>query len=527
MKKILFFIIISILTFAASGCKYNEETPLATTEDLEEEFISYNVEKILLSKGYQAIEPNIEILESNNNLKLLASLGLIESSGVEIDKITKVGKDVNIYIDRLLDRGKIQLSIPQIVIEINGLAAEKLEDLNFNIINKNYETIPLKFSKSQILGKIYSQFKIAPSTTPEVELTKSKDNIFWNISFQNIFDKESPKYPLINFAVKVDARTGDILDSDKDIISTFIDNGYLLDYIPNSYLLYKRQHIEGNNNEYENLWSYNIQTGERIKLYTSKDKIYSALFSPNNEYVSLIEIGGKKSDIYLIKNSDRTPYKITPTNYLQPKLIKWKDDNTLYFVNVSENKSTLLSYDIKENNSKVISGLNMVVEDFNLLDDKFVFAEADEDSLNKNIYLAESDMKLKKIGMGFKPTLFNDDNIIYLKHIDEEGKTLLNVYNINTKMNYNDLDHDIANYFKLDDKSIIFSEKNTCNSEYTLIKYNMIEKLITPIAKINNDKVFYDSNQEKGFLNLILPFEDSERSVIYSIDLKKLNVIND
>ncbi len=51
-----------------------------------------NWKLIVLSKGFQSTDPNVEILKKNNNLKLLASLGIVESSGVTIDKITKLDK---------------------------------------------------------------------------------------------------------------------------------------------------------------------------------------------------------------------------------------------------------------------------------------------------------------------------------------------------------------------------------------------------------------------------------------------------
>ena len=524
MKKILFLLITIILVFTTYGCNIAEKTPFSTTENYEEEPISYTIDKIILSKGFQSLEPGVEIIKKNSNLKLLASLGLVESSGIEIDKITKSGKEINIYIDRLLDMDNIQLAVPQIIIEIDDPIIKTLEDLNFNIISKNYDPIHLKFEKSQILNKIYSQFKIAPNTIPDVKLTKDKDDIFWNMYFQNIFDKENPKFPLVNFTVKVDAHTGEILSSTKDIISTSIDDGYLLDYIPNSYLLYKRQHIEKDNN-YESLWVYNIKTKERIKLYTSKDKIYSALFSPNNKYISLIEVGGNKTDLFIIPMSDKIAYKITPINYLQPRLMKWKDDTNLYFVNISENKSTLLVYNMEENSPKVIFDLSLIVEEFDISDDGFMFVEADEDSLNKNIYFTKDGMDLEEIDIGCKATFFDNNNIIYLKNVEKEDKNTLHIYDIKNKHENNNLDYNITNYFKLNKEDIMFIEKNTCNNDYTLNRYKIIENSITPIAKINSDKIFYDSNKKIGYINLIPPFDDNKSNIIYSIDLKKLNII--
>ena len=91
MKKVLFLLIISIFTSMAYGCTLTKEVPFSTAEDLKEESIGYKIDKIVLSKGFQTIEPNVEIVKKGKGLKLLASLGLMESSGVAIDKITKIG----------------------------------------------------------------------------------------------------------------------------------------------------------------------------------------------------------------------------------------------------------------------------------------------------------------------------------------------------------------------------------------------------------------------------------------------------
>ena len=526
MKKVLFLLIISVLTSASYGCDSAEKTPYSAIEDLEEESIGYKIDKIVLSKGFQSIEPNVEVVKKDNSLKLLASLGLVESSGVTIDKITKSGQEINIYIDRLLDKNEVQLAVPQILLEIEDPIIEKLEGLNFNIISQNYEPILLKFGKNQILNKIYAQFKIAPTTIPAVKLAKLRDKIFWNISFHSIFDKENSQSSLVNLTVKVNAHTGEILESKKDTISTYIDDGYLLDYIPNNSLLYKRQHIE-KDNEYESLWTYNIETRERSKLYTSKDKIDSALFSPNGKYVSLIEVDGTKADLYIIPRSDKTTYKITPINHLQPRLMKWKNDNTLCFVNIDDEKSILLSYDVEKNKSKVEFDLNKTIEDFDTSNNKFLFIASDENSLNKGIYLTEDGSALEEIDTGFKAKFFNDNNITYLKNMEKDDKNILHVYNLENKDKQENFDHNITNYFKLNEKDIVFVGKNTCNNSYTLSIYNLFENSIKPIANITGDKIFYDSDKAKGYIALTPPYDDDKKSAIYSIDLNRLNVIND
>ncbi|MCF6465458.1 DPP IV N-terminal domain-containing protein [Clostridium sp. Cult2] len=525
MKKILLNLIILALALIAFGCSFNEEKPFsAMEENVEEKSLSYKIEKIALSKGFQSTESNVEILKKAKNLKILANIGLVESSGVKVEKITKSGKTINIYIDRLLSQGEIQLAVPQIILEIQDPIDEKLEELKFNIVNQNYNPISIKFNKNQILDKIYTQFKIEPSSIPDVKLTKLSEQIFWHISFTNIFDKENTNSPLINLNVKVDALTGEVLDSAKDAISTYIDDGYLLDYIPNNYILYKRYQVE-NGIEFETLWTYNIETKQRGKLYTSKDKIQSAAFSPDNQYVSVIEIDENKSDLYIIPRQEKTAYKITPSTFLHPKLMKWKDDNTLYFVNIKDELSTILTYDLKENKSKVVFEIDKNIESFDVFNDKLIFAESGQDSLNNDIYFSENGIEPQKIGTGFKISFLDDQNILYLENIEEENKNILHLYNVNNASE-NRLDEDIANYLKLDKTNIVLIEKNTHNNDYTINKFNTEKKVLIPIAKINSSKIFYDSDNEKGYMNLCPPYKEDNLDIIYSVDLKKLNVAN-
>ncbi|CCQ95539.1 exported hypothetical protein [[Clostridium] ultunense Esp] len=526
MRKILFNLIILALTLIIIGCSYNGENPLPAMEkNMEEKPLSYKIEKIALSKGFQSTESNVEVLKKTKNLKLLANIGLIESSGIKVDKITKSGSTINIYIDRLLEQGEIQLAVPQVLLEIQEPIDENIEDLKFNIVNQNFEPIPLKFNKDQILDKIYTHFKIEPSSIPDVKLTKLKEQIVWHISFTNIFDKGNARSPLINLNVKVDALTGEILDSVKDAISTYIDDGYLLDYIPNSYLLYKQDHVE-NNIEYETLWTYNITNGQRGKLYTSKDKIQSAAFSPNGECISIIEVDENKSDLYIISKKEKTAYKITPNTFLNPKYMKWKNDNILYFMDLKDGLSTFLAYDLRENKSNVVFEIDKNIESFDILDNSLVFTESQQDSINKNIYFYEDEAEVKKIGEGFKVNFSDNHNIIYLENVEEENKNMLRVYNIEKNTFENKLGQDIANYFRLDKDNIIVIEKNTHNSDYTINKFNIKEEALTSIAKINSDKVFYDSSKERGYVNLCPPHKEGNLNIIYSIDLKKLDIAN-
>ena len=522
MKKILFLLIFVFLTSVLGGCEAVEKPPFMAMDKADEETLSFKIEKIILSKGFQTTDPSVEVLKKGSTLKILASLGIVEGSGINIDKITKSGNNINIYIDRLLDDSKVQLSVPQILIEIPELHLEKAEELNFNIINQNYEPIHLKFNKKEILNSIYSQFKISPNTTPNVILSKSHDNMFWNVSFQNIFDKENYKSPLINFNVKVNAHTGEILDSKKDNISNFIDEGQLLDYIPNNFILYKKQNTQ-KDHVYESLWIYNLETKEKTKIYTSKNKIQSALFNPEGTFISVLETNDNISDLYIIGKTDKIAYKITPADYINPNLIKWKDENNLYFVSVGENRSTLLSYDIVNNDYSPIRSVDFRVAEFDIAKDNFVFVQEEKDLNNKKIFVDTSKMGLKEIGMGYKAKFISSNELIYLKHEEKDDKNILEIYNIEDN-EHKDLDYNVSNYFILNENTLNIVEKNTCNNDFTLYRYNLEEKYELPIANINSDKIYYDQSNNKGYISLSPPSENNGGSIIYSVDLGKLPI---
>ncbi|GFN34330.1 TolB family protein [Tepidimicrobium xylanilyticum] len=532
MKKIFLIVVIFALALITLGCSSHiDKSYSGINNEIKEKSLNYMIEKITLSKGFQALDPSVEILDKTNNLKLLANIGLIESSGVRIDKITKTQNTINIFVSSLQEEGKTQLAVPKVVLELRDTIDEKIENLKFNIINQNYDLIPLKFNKDQILDKIYTDFKIEPNSIPEVTLGKLRNQIYWNIIFTNIFDKENRESPLINFNIKVDALTGTVLSSTKEPISTYIDNGILLDYIPNSYLLYKQSHAE-NNMDYEALWIYDLEKEEQNKLYSSKAKIQSAQFSPDGKWASIIEKVEDKTDLYLISIQEKIAYKINPDSYLHPKLMKWKDNKTLIFINMKNGYSNFLTYDLDKNEAKQIFKTDKNVDSFDIYGDMILFTEPRQDLTNKNIYIYDGGNKYSdgnksiKIGEGFKISFLNDEKIIYLKNLEVENKNIFYIFDLNENKFEYKIDKNIANYMKLSKDEFIIIEQNTHNKDYTLYKFNNLEKTITPYAKINNDKLFYDSAKEKGYISTHLPYDRDEMSIIYAVDLSKSDVVN-
>ena len=522
MKKIFFILAVGISILLLSSCTKNKNSSIEPASSIKEAAIGYKIEKIVLSRGYQSIEPKVEIINKNDSKEILASLGLIECSGVTIDKITKVDNEIKIYTNRLLDNDKVQLVVPQLIFSLEDSDILKSSDVRFKIINQNYKPINLKFNRSQILNNIYSNFKISQSTIPNVNLIKSNDTYIWDINFNNIFDRDSLKLPLMNFTVQADANTGEILSSNKDIVSTYIDDGEILDYISDKYLLYKRE--EKKDDEiYNNLYVYNINTEQKEKIYTTNNIIRLAKFSPDSGNISLIENDDNITNIYLVNLKDKIIKKITPHGYNHTWSIKWKDKENLYFINNDTNeKSTLFDYNLSTNEAEQIFLTTKNVSDFDFIDNSFLITEFDADNINKNIYLTNDGVILNKIDTGYRATFLDNKTILYLKNIQDKNTNVLCIYHIDSGLKTIEDKLNLEDYTILKDNKLTLVAKNSCNDDFDLIEYDILSGDMMTIANVTSPKVFCNSNNNVGYLSLTPPLEDSKRSIVYSIDLEKL-----
>jgi len=522
-KKRFLLIIISLFLLVLTACAKNEKNTAYKSAEAEEKPVDYKINKIVLSKAFQITDANVDIIKKGANLKLLVNAGIVESSGINIDKITMTGNSLNIYLARKMEENKIQLAIPQITLEIDEKIKSDPKNIKFNIIPLNYEPISIKFNKNQILDKICTELKIEPTSLPEIELCKEDDNILWNVHFPFMLNKENSKSSLFNLYVKADATTGKILETEKYNISTYLDQGHLLDYMPNELLIYKQENTE-KNTTYESLWSYDLNSGNKKKLYTTTSKISSALVSPSGRYISVIEKDQSKSDIFLIDRIKNVALKITPINYLNPTMMKWKDKDNLYFIDVSKKNTTLLLYNVDENLANKVLDLNKIIESFDIYNDKIIFAEHDEYSINMNIYLMENKDNPKLIGSGFKPMVFNNKYIIYLENIEDKNKNILKVYNTEKNSITDTLDYNILNYYKLDDNNLLFVENLNLNNQFNFGKYNVNDNTSTIISQINSDKLFYNPEKKTAYISLTIPSKEKNIYNIYSIDLTRMDL---
>lgn len=526
MKKLLLILVTIVMLIVLVGCNGQEKSPIVNAGRIKnrEKNIGYKIEKIVLSKGYQSVEPHVEIMRKDNQSKLLASLGLIECSGITVDKITKSGNEINIYINKENKDKKTQLAIPQVLIELEDLNIKQLENLKFNIINQNYKPINLKFSKNEILNNIYSHFKIASNTIPMVDLAKLNDKLVWNVDFNGIFDKKNSNNPLINLSVKVDADTGEILSSNEEIISKYIDDGVILDYVPNKYLLYKKNK-ENNSDNYNALWVYDLETEKKKMLYSSSNPIYNAKFSPDYSNIAFIAYDEEITKLLLISVEDEKTINITPYDGMDHTwLIKWQD-NKLYFVNNdTKYKSTIFNYDVQNKELESVMQLNKNIFDFDIIGDNFLLTEFNKDEINKDIYIAKDGNIIKEIDEGFRATFLGNDKILYLKNLENKEENILSIYDLNDNIKTVKLESNIQNYISIDDERLILILKNESNTDYALYKYNINTQSSEPFINISGDKLFYNEEKNTGYITLNPAIEDLDKSIIYSINLSQLKI---
>ncbi len=527
MKQILFFITAASMMLLVPSCSRIDNTPLKVEDNVtfEEEEVNYNIDQIVFSKSFQSTEPSVEIISSKNNVKILASLGLAEYSDIKINSVIKKGNVINIHVSGIKGNNP-SLSVPQIIMELNELTINK-ENTKFNIVFDDYTQLKIKHGINDIINKLQSQFKISTNRLPIYSLLKEDNSIVWNIFYKGVFDRENPTMPLINLSVLIDANSGEIMESEKTVISSSLDHGHILDYVPENHILYKKSIVNGNGSgkSNEQLWHINPLTKEKTHLYSSDSKISAAQFNLDNSYISLIETNEEKSDLFILSFEDKRVIKIPFKTKFNPKRMTWKDKNILYLMGNDESSSTIYSYNIESNETKLLIKIDKVIDNFIVKDNIFIATEKVGDEVNKNIYQTSDWSSYKLIDKGFNIKFLSKDLIAYLKKEEKSDNNFLYIYNIKNGETVNVIEGNISNFSLYNEDELIYVKQNSNNADYTIAKYSISDNSTEDITTIIGNRVYYDKNNKIIYLNILSPLEDNKGEMIYSIDLDKLNSI--
>lgn len=529
MKDILRIIILLNIVLILTACNSEGMSPLlykdgpknsasgSSNEDAADiTHLDYTINKITLSKNYQSINPGVKIIKDELKSNLYISLGIVESSGIEIRKIEKKDKEVSIYVQNQNLNGEIV--VPQALIKLDGFDSKDMEDLNFKIINQNYDPVKANIDIGEAISKIESALKVSTSTFPDVDINKKDDKLFLILDFKNAVDLEQKENPIIDLDVIIDIVDGKMIKSNKKPVSSLIDEGNILEYIPNKYLLYtKEETIKGTEDTSISLWIYDIEKSNKEKIYTSKNKIKSLKFNADQDKLFLIESFSDYNELYLLELKDLRVYKANLDKEINPSVAVWKDNENIVLVDRRDKDSQIFNLNLPSKALSLLSTLKDNISDIKYSKDTYIYTI--EDEKNKEIYTTRDFKDKLLIDKGHSPLLIDERTIGYLKDDTIENKTILCFYDLKDKTIHSYSDIDVNNFF-IWKNNLGVIENNHIASDNPLYIYNLKSKKIKFVTSVKNEKVFLNSDKNILYINSYINIKEDKTPVISFIDLE-------
>lgn len=525
MKRFLFIIMMLLIISVFAACNSQEVSPLLYKDNLSGRVIShsddvtklkYTIDKITLSKSYQSIDPGVEVITNGLDATILLSLGIVESSGIEIEKIEKDHSNINIYVQNENKDTNPEIVVPQALIHFDDLTPNDIETLNFNIINQNYSPIKVNIDIGEAISKIESSLKISASTFPDISIDRKNDNLFLNLNFINVVDLENKENPIINLNVLIDLTDGKIVKSSKSTVSSLIDEGNILEYVPNKYILYIKEEIikEDINTD---LWIYDIQKESKEKIYSTKNKIKSLKFNEDEDKAFLIESSLEYNELYILEIKDLKMYKANIDKEINPFIGTWKNNETIVLVDKNDTMCGVYDLNISSNNLNYITSIDKEIKEIDYLNDYFLFS-VEIDNL-KEIYITKNFIDNLFIDKGTNPLFVNNNTIGYLKNDPLKNKNLLWFYDIEDKSTNFHSEMDVQAFLKWKDNLGII-EKSQIGSDNPLHIYNLEKEEMKFVTSVRSDKIFLNSDKNILYINSYMNIKENKTKVISFINLK-------
>lgn len=512
-----------------TACSSDNQNPLmikdtnANTDILDEDDIKFDIEQIILSKGFQSLDPKVDIVKKDNGFRLLTSLGLLETSGVKITNINKSGNEINIHVENIFNRFENQLAIPQVMIELKDVRLRSIENAKFNIINENYKPIKVK-SPNDIISKVNSDFQIVTNTSPDINIINNDDSLLWVLNYKNILDKYNLETPIVNMTVIVDANSGELIKSSKNFISQIIDEGNILDYIPNEFLLYKKQEkIISKDGKWTNLWAYDVNSEAKRILYSTNLEIIDAKYSPNYDSIVILESNDINNQLYIMSKDDSKAYKVVFDTPINPSIVKWKDNSNLYILGKTGVTSTIYNYNIIDNTKEIVNYMYSDIVGFQIQNDDVIITVKDKDSGQYYIKLTSDWTNYDIQNEGYMPRFINNNYIGYIEFNEKNNTNELVLLNREQAKVYDKINLNVTNYFIIDEGTIGIISSNQINNDFTFHKYELDNKKLEPIVNISSDRAYYNNENDLLYIDFKVSFESTKSQIIYSLNLSKIN----
>ncbi len=524
MKRLLMVFSMFLLIIFVTGCS---RIPSKTEGENSDSVtypsgLKYVVEQVALSKGYQNTEPKVELIQKNNEVRLLVSPGLLKSAGVEVEGISLDGGKVSITLVNM-ENPNSELVLPQISIFLTEIKPTDTTDFSYSIVNKNYKPIKVNYGIVDVINKLKADLKISAVTSPEVKLIENNGKLLWDIFFDNIFDRDSKEVPVIDLKAVVDATTGDLVMSKKSLISSLVDEGQILSFNQNHGFLYKNNLPSVKGNFESSLWKYNLDNRLKTFLYGSIHEISYAVFSNDGQYVSFIEDSDSHRSLYILNLSDLKLIKVALPADFQPVKALWTDDTHLSILGTPEaGKTKIISYNMDDNTYIIKNNFDMEIVNFDVDGNNLIVAQKIGEDINRKLILFNDNEFFKSIGLGWGLNITNDGKVAYLEHdVDKDENTLV-VYDISTGTDIQRISKNYTSIQTLSDSSLLLTEKNNSASEYIISVLNFETGEETYIGKSASDDIFLDETSQLLFTDLVIPYQSAMSEIIYSLNIENL-----
>ena len=518
-KKLICLIFFTV--FFLSGCDLFQ--PIEDHTSLEENF-SYEIEQIQYAKTFEQIQPTIHATQDGENkIRLSINIGVTDSTNIELESIKKRGSIVHIKVKGEHADRKNTLSTPIIYLTIRTNQF-KASDVTYNVINDDVNVYSIKYSLSDMISLLENKLKLSAKTLPSATLTKDNKGFYWNVYYHGIVDKDDPNLSLIYLNAKVDAQTGEILSSNKDVISNLLDHGKILDFSKDSAMYYKKN-ISVPSGTSPNiklqLWKYDIRTQKKEPFFETDFEVPTLQVSQDGSKLAFIEKNDMSKSIYISNTEDLKPYKLTLDGAIEPTFIRWNHENKLYIISYDKTFCPIYVYDEEAKQVSLITTLSADLKDLIFGENQIALLQKHSDSKNCGIYVGNNLEETEKIGTGSDVRFLNNKYLSFVYTNDVDASRTLYLYDLEKKKRTDFSEKDISATLDAGDKTLAFIQRRNDFNNYVLLEYNLETAERKKIADLISTDSYYDSEHQTVYQNVFFPVNEGIQELIYYLQFQK------
>lgn len=511
MKKVLLFLVLFL-----SGCSIFE--PIEESNIKEKENLKYEIESIRYSKILEQIEPSVNKIEEKDDfIKLSIGLGVTDFKNIDIEKIEKKGSIVTIYVIGEKDKYSTMLSYPNIVLNIFTDNFKPI-DSTFLLDNSSLDIYPIKYSLSQAANLLETNLNLSTKSIPQGSLIKDNDKFYWEFFYNGIVDRQDENLGLIDLKAKLNANTGEVIDSSKIKVSERLDYGKILSFKEDEYLYYLKidKNKQNSNAIPKEIMKYSIKNNEVSKVYATIGDIIDFNISDSGE-VAFIEDVNNIRNLFIILPDSNKPYKAVLSNVKQIANIKWLNDNTLYIMDRDINDIHLYEYHVDTSTDNLKATLQSTVK--NILPGKInIIIDGISGSNNSNIYSTTDFNNVTKIATGHSPMMFGK-YLVFSFYNEVENFNNLYLLDMDNNETFT-IDKEVISVSKVNDNMIIYTKNESKESDLNVYMFDIKNKKSNYLANVITKDIYYDSINNSIYKNVYFTLNDIGREIIYRLDIK-------